>query len=142
VSWNQLEEEIGAGTEISIVDDEEISRTFGECVSHVSCLFKLRSVLAAHVGESITFAEIFDFWLGSIVQNEDLHFSGDVFEFGDVLPGVIEDFERLFADGQEDIDSWGGFFVERVLFDNLVVFLEIELLSHDGDTERCEDVEF
>jgi hypothetical protein len=81
------------------------------------------------------------FILGSIVKHEDLHFAIGVLQLFDMVPRIFQNLQRLFANGEIDIDCGGSLIVERGILKHLLMGREIEPLPKGGNTKGSVDVE-
>lgn len=100
---NHVLDEVGAGAEIGIENDEEVAFGLGECIPQVTCLLQVGLVVASDVVESIAFGKALHRVKTAII--EDPHLEIAVCKLLHMLIGVLQDFQRLMTARKVDVNK-------------------------------------
>lgn len=107
--WDDFEQKVPARAEVCIKDDKIISISPCERPSEIAGFFESRTIIAYNIIEPESLSKVPHGLFVAIIKDPDLN-GTRVHQLLHILPGVLEDFQRLRTDWQEDIDRWGGFF--------------------------------
>jgi hypothetical protein len=128
-SRHQLFQKVRTRTKIGVENGEEVSGCACERPTKVASFLEARTVLAENVVETIALSKRLYRFHGAIIHYMNLNFPSWPLQLTNVFVRVVEDLEWLFATRQVDIDSRTVFVVDRVFLENLLVGLEIPVLT-------------
>jgi hypothetical protein len=123
-----------------VEDSEEVSLRSRESPPQVSGLLQSRTVLTADVVVAVLRSHGVDGLRRSIIQDIHLEFSFRILQLLDVLVSILEDFDGLFAAGKIHIDCGTRQWVDRILRQDLPVFLDVVVLATDADRIADDEV--
>jgi hypothetical protein len=125
-------ENVGAGAEVGVEDEEEVALSAGEGVAKIASFLEVRPVVSADVVETVCCGKTLDRVHGTIVENPD--FEVGVVDLGNVLVGIFQDFDGFLAAGKVNVDR-GAFFIilDSKFFHNLLVAFHVEVFTAEAD---------
>ena len=137
---NDFEQEVPSRTEIGIEDDKVFSFGSCECPAEVASLFESRTIIADDVVETEALSKLLHRFFVPIIQDPYIH-STRVNHLVHIFPRVLQNLERLGANRQEDVNTWGGLLRKREILQRPLMPTHVEVFADDANNITDEQVE-